>query len=148
MIASLPMGWVHGTCVDLDGAGLLIVGASGYGKSALALALVGLGGRLVSDDQVELLPAASQENPDRVRARGKPGFEGMIEARFMGILRAPHCAETTLKLVIDLDHEEEHRLPPPRHVKVGVTQIDLILGRNIPNLAVASKLWLLSGPVR
>ncbi len=143
MTTRLIPGWVHGSCIDMDGSGLLIIGASGRGKSALSLDFIGLGGRLVSDDQVELLT----EGPV-VHARGKPGFEGLIEARYLGILRGPYCAQTTLKLVIDLDRCETLRLPPPRHVKIGVNDVDLILGRNLPSLAIASKLWLLSGPLR
>lgn len=140
MTAALTPGWVHGSCVDFDGSGLLVTGASGQGKSALCLSLIELGGRLVSDDQVDL-----RIDGDRVRGRGKPGFEGLIEARHIGILRAPFCAETSLKLVIDLDQAEPERVPPRRHTHIGVIQVDLILGRNIPNLAIASKLWLLSG---
>src|SRR5688572_14891690 len=56
----------HGTCLDFDGAGVLILGPPGSGKSDLALRLLdrpglGLSGlpktaALVSDDQVIVMP--------------------------------------------------------------------------------------------
>ncbi|MEC8006219.1 MAG: serine/threonine protein kinase, partial [Pseudomonadota bacterium] len=45
---------VHGTCVAIDGAGVLLRGPSGSGKSDLALRLIDGGATLVGDDQLEL----------------------------------------------------------------------------------------------
>jgi HPr kinase/phosphorylase len=42
---------VHGSVVSLAGRGMLILGASGSGKSALALRLIGRGAALVADDR-------------------------------------------------------------------------------------------------
>ena len=41
---------VHGTTVARAGRAVLILGASGTGKSALALQMIALGARLVADD--------------------------------------------------------------------------------------------------
>lgn len=46
---------VHGTLVDVDGVGLLLVGESGVGKSECALDLVERGHRLVADDRVRIV---------------------------------------------------------------------------------------------
>src|ERR1700709_2175376 len=45
---------VHGTCIALDGEGVLLRGPSGSGKSDLALRLIDGGALLVADDQTEL----------------------------------------------------------------------------------------------
>ena len=55
---------IHGSCIVLDkaaatfaappGDGVLILGASGAGKSSVALKLLAMGARLVADDRVEL----------------------------------------------------------------------------------------------
>ena len=46
---------VHGSAVTFAGRGVLILGRSGSGKSALALALRAAGGALVADDRVEIV---------------------------------------------------------------------------------------------
>ena len=45
---------LHGSCVAVEGRGVLIVGPSGAGKSSLALALMALGAELVADDRTEV----------------------------------------------------------------------------------------------
>jgi len=44
---------IHASCVAVDGKGLLITGASGSGKSALALQLMAFGAHLIADDRVK-----------------------------------------------------------------------------------------------
>ncbi|MCB2151511.1 MAG: hypothetical protein KDE06_10360, partial [Rhodobacteraceae bacterium] len=45
---------LHAACVSLEGRGVLVLGPSGSGKSALALQLMAHGCTLVSDDAVEV----------------------------------------------------------------------------------------------
>ncbi len=45
---------IHGVLVDINGAGVLITGDSGIGKSEAAIELIQRGHRLVSDDAVEI----------------------------------------------------------------------------------------------
>ena len=45
---------LHATAVAIDGRAVLLRGASGSGKSDLALRLIDAGARLVADDQSEL----------------------------------------------------------------------------------------------
>ena len=45
---------VHGTCIAIDGDGVLLRGPSGSGKSDLALRLIDSGAMLVGDDQLQL----------------------------------------------------------------------------------------------
>lgn len=97
---------IHGTALDLSGAGLLILGASGSGKSDLALRLVQHGGLLVSDDQVEIAVVSG-----RLRAMPAPNIEGLIEGRAVGILKAPRIAATWLKLAVEVSQVAPERMP-------------------------------------
>ncbi len=123
---------VHASAVAIAGRGVLIVGASGSGKSGLALRLMALGATLVADDRVSLQRADGRlwaSAPDRLR--------GLIEARGLGILRVPACDAALLALAVDLDRSPEARLPQPlTFTRLGV-DIRLLLGRDVPNLASA-----------
>ena len=101
----------------LDGRGLLILGAAGSGKSALALELMARGARLVSDDQVALSVEGG-----RLIARAPAALRGRIAARFVGILNAETIPGAEVALAVDLDRTETDRLPPRRSKKLlGVT---------------------------
>jgi HPr kinase/phosphorylase len=67
---------LHASVVAVDGAGVLILGASGAGKSGLALRMIALGALLVSDDQVLL-----ERCGDVLVARAPETLSGLIEAR-------------------------------------------------------------------
>lgn len=95
---------VHGTCVARDGAGVLLLGPPGAGKSDLALRLLARGFQLVADDQV-LVEAGS--------ASPAPSLAGLLEVRGLGILRLPHLQSVPLALAVELGEEAE-RLPQPR----------------------------------
>ena len=112
---------VHASCVAIDGKAVLIRGASGCGKSALALRLMALGAELVADDRTELHPSGAD-----IIARCPPAIRGMIEARFVGILTAKARDAAPVRLVIDLDRVETDRLPPKRNTE--------ILGQTLPLL--------------
>ncbi|MDY0008734.1 MAG: HPr kinase/phosphatase C-terminal domain-containing protein [Bdellovibrionales bacterium] len=102
----------HGTAVLVSGgdhppAAVFIRGASGSGKSDLAFRLLGLGGTLISDDQVEL-----EKRQDRIYAGAVDAIRGLIEVRGIGLLRYPVADPAPLKLVIDLvPREDVPRMP-------------------------------------
>src|SRR5262245_61986603 len=75
---------VHGSAVAWGGRGLLILGASGRGKSALALALTATGAALVADDRVEIVRRGRA-----LVARAPAALAGLVEARGIGILPVP-----------------------------------------------------------
>jgi HPr kinase/phosphorylase len=54
------VGTVHGVLVEVFGLGVLIIGASGMGKSEAALDLITRGHRLVADDVVDVTQSAGQ----------------------------------------------------------------------------------------
>ena len=99
---------IHATTVALKGCAVLIRGASGRGKSRLALEMIGQGALLVSDDRTVLWRAGDalmSDAPDAIR--------GQIEARGVGLLNAPHAGPCRVVLVADLDRIETERLPQP-----------------------------------
>ncbi|MEM7472384.1 MAG: serine kinase [Pseudomonadota bacterium] len=98
----------HGTAVCINKAGVFIIGASGSGKSSLALQLLALGAELVADDQVALTRV------DGAVTMSKPsGLPDKIEARGVGLLDAPTRKSAQLALIVDLDVVETARLPEP-----------------------------------
>ena len=103
---SAPSEILHATTVAVEGKAVVILGASGTGKSALALDLIALGAELVADDRTIVTAHAGQliaEVPDTIR--------GKIEARSIGILNAHPADPTPIALAVCLDKEEQARLP-------------------------------------
>lgn len=134
---------LHATCVALQGRGLLILGASGAGKSSLALRLLALGASLVSDDRCEIFRAETGTGGAEIRARcPSPAIRGKIEARGLGILTLPALDEVPLRLVIDLGAEETARLPQSRHIRLLGCDLPLVLRTRNAHLAEALLLWL------
>jgi HPr kinase/phosphorylase len=88
---------VHGTCIALDGEGVLLRGPPGSGKSDLALRLIDGGAVLVADDQTEL-----RRRGDAVVASPPAAIAGRIELRGIGVLACASIAEARLCLVVDL----------------------------------------------
>jgi serine kinase of HPr protein (carbohydrate metabolism regulator) len=100
---------VHGTSVALGGDGILLRGASGSGKSDLALRLIDGGARLIADDQTELRVFGAE-----LRMSAPPAIAGRLEVRGLGIIRVPSAPSAALRLVVDLvPGAEIERLPEP-----------------------------------
>ncbi|NVO57449.1 serine kinase [Rhodobacteraceae bacterium B1Z28] len=123
---------VHATCVAVEGQGVLIVGVSGSGKSALALRMMALGARLVADDRVDLRMKHS-----RVIATAVPQISGLIEARGVGLLQAQITGPVPLGYVVDLDQSEPARLPDPITIRVLRQTVPLLRCAGVPTLAEA-----------
>ena len=68
---------------------------------------------MVADDRTEVFLVS-----DRLLARCPSNLAGIIEARGIGILRAPTVPETEVTLVVDLGGLETERLPPRRSVTI------------------------------
>jgi HPr kinase/phosphorylase len=127
---------IHATAVLAGEAGLLIRGASGAGKTALALGIVAeglpdgvggrLAGRLVADDRVLL----SRIGGGPLVARPHPLIAGQAELRGTGIVRLPSAAAAVLRGVIDLvDLKEISRLPDDGETTVCLLGVPLPLLR-------------------
>jgi HPr kinase/phosphorylase len=93
---------IHASCVALGGAGVLLRGRPGAGKSDLALRLVDGGGALVADDLCEIRREGDRLLAD-LPAAVDPAFRGRIALRGIGFLTLPYAGATALVLVADLE---------------------------------------------
>lgn len=114
---------LHATCVALDGRGVLILGASGAGKSALGLELMAYGARLVADDRT----IVTRQGRTLI-ATCPPAIHGLIEARGLGLLPADPVDRAEICLIVDLDQAVAERLPPKRHHTLLNVPIALVFG--------------------
>lgn len=116
---------VHATTVDIDGAGVLIIGASGQGKSDLALRLIqNKGAVLIADDRTDL------KNEDgRLKATCPQNLKGLLEVRGVGIVQMPFKAETQIKLVVEASaNKDVERYPKESFFEAqGVTVPKLLI---------------------
>jgi HPr kinase/phosphorylase len=131
---------LHATCVAVDGRGLLILGPSGSGKSALGLKLISLGARLVADDRTEV-----SKTDGRLLARSPASIAGLIEARGVGILHAPTVEVAEVVLVADLSEAEDQRLPPGRRITILGCEVGLVLQVRNDHFPDALMLYLRHG---
>ena len=116
------MTLMHGTCVELDGAAVLLRGPSGSGKSDLALRLIEAGACLVADDQVSL-----QARHGVLIAAAPAAIAGRMEVRGLGIVAVRHVAEARLALVVDLvPPPAVERLPEPADVELAGIALPLL----------------------
>ena len=114
---------VHASCIAFEGAGVLLRGRSGAGKSDLALRAVEAGARLVADDLVAL-----DLRGGRVWASALPQAGGRLEVRGVGIVRLPAMDRAPLVLLADL--AAPVRLPEP--------DFELVLGRPVRRIPVGA----------
>ncbi|WP_233587108.1 HPr kinase/phosphorylase [Pseudorhodobacter sp. E13] len=131
---------LHASCVAIAGQAVLIIGASGSGKSALALTLMAHGATLIADDRTQLSQADGQ-----VFARCPEAIQGKIEARGIGILRADRLETAPVRLVVDLDRAETQRLPPKRQCDLFGVPIDLVFGATCSHLPYAILQYVRAG---
>ena len=129
-----PGATLHATCVLIGEAGVLIRGASGAGKSALAhmlieeVALRGGFARLVCDDRVRVW-----RRNGRLLARPIPPLAGRLEVRGVGLLSLPHEPGAVVRLIVDCLGETPTRLPE------AAQQSDAIEGVALPRLALRTE---------
>ncbi|WP_294221792.1 HPr kinase/phosphorylase [uncultured Shimia sp.] len=131
---------LHASCVSDGGRAVLICGASGRGKSGLALQLMAYGAQLVADDQTIV-----RQNGEQLLASAPDTTSGLIEARGVGILRAFPVKGVPLHLVVDLDQVEGQRLPHPRDVRIMGRALPVIYGVDAPYFAAAVLQFLRHG---
>ena len=98
---------LHATAVAIAGRGLIVLGASGSGKSSLALELISRGAELIADDGVIATPTADKS---LCMLTSPAAIAGQIEARGLGLLKLPHVIAPA-HAVVTLDIVEAERLP-------------------------------------
>jgi HPr kinase/phosphorylase len=125
---------IHASAVLVGARAVLIQGASGSGKSRLALALLNAAhqgllpfARLVADDRAHIETAHG-----RLLVRPAPALAGLIEVRGLGIRRVPYEQVATVGFAVELGPTDAERLPArPRTQAV-------LQGIALPRLAVAA----------
>lgn len=139
-----PWTEVHGTLVDVYGAGLLFTGRSGIGKSECALDLVERGHRLVADDVVEIIKTGEEVIVGRHREMLLHNIEirgvGVIDVRAIFGVRAIRM-QKRIELEVQLqdwdDGQDYERLGLERHlttildVSIPSVVVPLFPGKNI-----------------
>src|SRR5258708_6436217 len=101
--------FVHATAVAVGGRAVLIMGASGSGKSDLALRLIDRGATLIADDQTRL-----QRREDALIASAPPEIKGLLEIRGLGIVSVATAEEAPVALAVELVAAAElDRMPEP-----------------------------------
>lgn len=135
---------LHGTCLAIGEAGVLLLGSPGAGKSDLALRLIdgagtGLSGvqrlaRLVADDQV-LVRAGS----GGLTASAPPSIAGKLEIRGLGIAEVPFRPGVMLSLAVQLTPASQiERMPAPEGMRIRILGHSLPLVRIDPAAASAA----------
>ncbi len=122
---------IHASCVARDGAGIVLLGPPGSGKSDLALRLLDRGFVLVADDRVEIVDGM---------ARPPAQLAGLIEVRGLGLLRMPHAASARIALAIALTPDMPRLPAPRRHESLAVPFI--LLDPRSPSAAQRAELAL------
>jgi len=120
----------------MNGRAVVILGASGSGKSSLAVELIGQGAALISDDQTILTRSG-----DDVLASCPDVIQGQIEVRHLGLLRCDTVSDVPVGVVVDLDQTETQRLPANR--TIDLAGIDLPLLYRVRGRHFASALGIL-----
>jgi HPr kinase/phosphorylase len=130
----------HGSVVAVGDRAVLILGASGAGKSGLVLRMLALGARLVADDQVRLAARGG-----RLVASPPRRIEGLVEARGVGLIRVAAVAGVPVTLAVDLDRAPAARLPHWDKFTCANVEIPLIPARGVPNLDAILTVLLQNG---
>ena len=123
MTAAATTLTLHASAVVWHGRGVLLRGASGSGKSALALRLLQAGARLVADDLVTV----SAERGRLIACSPRPS--GLIEARGLGIFHLAAAATAPLALAVDL-------MPSAVLERLPEVASETLLGITLPRIAL------------
>lgn len=109
------------TCVAIGGRAVLIEGASGAGKSSLALALIDRGAELIGDDSVLLTTEQGA-----LIATPHPHTRGLLEVRNLGLLPFPCRERAPVALVLTLDPEAPRYVEQPERIDLGGIALPLL----------------------
>jgi HPr kinase/phosphorylase len=143
---------IHGVFLDVLGVGVLITGASGVGKSELALELISRGSGLIADDVVEFC----RIGPETLEGRCPAVLRDFLEVRGLGVLNirtifgeAALRPRKNLKVIVHLERPGRDLVPLERLplrpgteeiMGVGVVKVTIPVaaGRNLAVLTEAA----------
>ena len=128
---------LHATTVAIDGRAVVIEGASGAGKSDLALRLIDRGAMLISDDRSLLVRVGAV-----LMARAPDRMGGRIEVRGVGLAAVPHVAEAPVALLVRLESEAPRVPERRRRTIAGVEIRTIVLDPRPASAAIAVEIAL------
>ncbi|MDE7162282.1 MAG: HPr(Ser) kinase/phosphatase [Anaeroplasmataceae bacterium] len=103
---------IHGTFLDINGMGTLIIGKSGIGKSETSLDLIKRGHQLIADDLVEIM----EKEPGNLIGRAPEILKRYMEIRGIGIVdvvtmfgAGAYRERKNLRLVVELEAWNEDK---------------------------------------
>ncbi len=103
---------IHGTLLDINGMGTLIIGKSGIGKSETALDLIKRGHQLISDDLVEII----EKEPGNLIGTSPDILKRYMEIRGIGIVdvvtmfgASAYRQRKNIRLVVELQTWDEDK---------------------------------------
>jgi HPr kinase/phosphorylase len=102
---------IHASCVAVGARGILLLGASGQGKSDIAMRLIDRGARLVADDRCDIWTDENQ-----LWCRPPALLAGKLEIRGLGIVDEPYTAPVALALAVRLSANYD-RMPPAEQME-------------------------------
>jgi HPr kinase/phosphorylase len=118
---------IHATVVAIGETGILIRGASGSGKSSLAMDLIYVAehqscfASLVGDDRIDLDNCGG-----RLIARSHRLIRGLVEQRGLGLVRMPHEPAVVARLVVDIVAPDKAiRFPEPEDHYIALCGVQL-----------------------
>ena len=129
---------IHASTVAIEGRAVMITGASGSGKSDLALRLLDRGFSLVSDDQTIVKRVGSH-----LLASPPPNIAGKLEIRGIGIVDMDNLSDLPVALIVELTSSDIQRLPddsqerPILGVKLPLITIDAMTASAPSKVALA-----------
>ncbi len=101
---------IHGTLMDINGMGTLIIGKSGIGKSETALDLIKRGHQLIADDLVEII----EKEPGNLIGTSPDILRRYMEIRGIGIVdvvtmfgASSYRDRKNIRLVVELEAWDE-----------------------------------------
>jgi HPr kinase/phosphorylase len=129
---------LHGVYMEVLGMGVLVTGASGEGKSELALELLSRGHRLIADDATEF----SRIAPDIISGACPPALQDFLEVRGLGILNVRNLFGDNsikktkyLRLIVHLESMDEERLRSLDRL-YGAWRTREVLGMSVPEITL------------
>lgn len=103
---------IHGTLMDINGMGTLIIGKSGIGKSETALDLIKRGHQLIADDLVEII----EKEPGNLIGSSPEILRRYMEIRGIGIVdvvtmfgASSYRDRKNIRLVVELEEWNENK---------------------------------------
>ena len=115
------MNRIHTTCIALEGQAILLRGASGSGKSDLALRLMDEGWSLVADDYTEI-----KVHDGQLHASPPDTLKGLLEVRGIGLIQVAYVKDIPIVAAFDLlAFDDIERLPESTYLTLESIDVPL-----------------------